>query len=215
MTIDSFLHGLFGRPPPPRAAGGAASSSPLDGLADGYREQLSRLAADVVKWVAVSVTGATCGVVLQLPYGPAVCGTAAIGPCCACKRHVCLEHAMVSPGRVICGACVYAAEQQFGSAWSPPPWTPPARPGDAGRPFGFVDPDQLDPQRALERAEHLRVLGLDDGADPQQIRAAYRRLAVKSHPDRVPEPERAAATARMKRINAAYQWLLGEQRRAA
>ena len=35
-----------------------------------------------------------------------------------------------------------------------------------------------------ERGEALAVLGLTDGATPQQIKAAYRRAAHRAHPDR-------------------------------
>lgn len=50
------------------------------------------------------------------------------------------------------------------------------------------------------------VLGLAPGADPERIRAAYRRLAKAWHPDKFTgDPAlQASATARMKAINAAY-----------
>lgn len=38
-------------------------------------------------------------------------------------------------------------------------------------------------RRAMSRLEALRLLGLDDRADPPLIRATYRRLMRQHHPD--------------------------------
>jgi hypothetical protein len=56
----------------------------------------------------------------------------------------------------------------------------------------------------MGRAEALAVLGLDEGATAEQIRAAHRRLMQQHHPDRGGSPEAAA------RINRARDILLGE-----
>lgn len=48
------------------------------------------------------------------------------------------------------------------------------------------------------------VLGVRPSADRDTLKAAYRRLAARHHPDRVPDDERADATARMQQINVAY-----------
>ena len=48
-----------------------------------------------------------------------------------------------------------------------------------------------------------RVLGVEPGADPAAVRAAYRRLAWRHHPDR------GGSTARMGELNAAYALLRG------
>lgn len=55
----------------------------------------------------------------------------------------------------------------------------------------------------------LRTLGLGPGATPDEIRAAYRRLAKANHPDKFAHDPRlqVRATARMKAINAAYREL--------
>jgi DnaJ-class molecular chaperone len=47
------------------------------------------------------------------------------------------------------------------------------------------------------------VLGLNSNATPEQVRSAYRRLAMQYHPD-VNPTRRDYATARMAEINAAY-----------
>ena len=55
-----------------------------------------------------------------------------------------------------------------------------------------------------------RILQVDPAADPEVITAAYRRLAVKYHPDTNPSPD---AHARMQRINDAYAVLSDETKR--
>jgi hypothetical protein len=59
----------------------------------------------------------------------------------------------------------------------------------------------------IEKA--FRTLGLEPGAKPEEIRAAYRRLAKRNHPDKFAYDPRqqAQATTRMKEINAAYRAL--------
>lgn len=56
---------------------------------------------------------------------------------------------------------------------------------------------------SMSRREALRVLGLDDGADAEAIRRAYRRLMKKVHPDQGGSAELAS------RVQAARDALLG------
>ena len=53
------------------------------------------------------------------------------------------------------------------------------------------------------------VLGVSEGATPEEIKTAYRALVKKYHPDRYPHgsPEQAAASEKLKQINAAYDML--------
>ncbi len=51
---------------------------------------------------------------------------------------------------------------------------------------------------------HLRTLDLGPGATWDEVRAAYRKAAAQHHPDRATPAGQAAATERMKAINAAY-----------
>ncbi|GEM_PF-2040699 len=52
--------------------------------------------------------------------------------------------------------------------------------------------------------EAYAILGLESGASPQQVHAAYRRLALKYHPDRNPGHENLE---HFKRLAAAYRLL--------
>ncbi len=53
-------------------------------------------------------------------------------------------------------------------------------------------------------SDYYTILQLDPRAEPEVIKAAYRRLAAKYHPDINPSPE---AMERMKLLNAAYEVL--------
>jgi DnaJ domain len=61
-------------------------------------------------------------------------------------------------------------------------------------------------RRGRPAASPYEVLGVEPGATPEQIRAAYRQLAMRMHPDRNPGfvPE---ATQRFREIQAAYELL--------
>lgn len=61
--------------------------------------------------------------------------------------------------------------------------------------------------------DHYAALGVSADATPAEIKAAYRRLARASHPDRHPGDE--AAERRFKRIARAYEVLADPRRRRA
>lgn len=63
--------------------------------------------------------------------------------------------------------------------------------------------------------DYYKVLEVDPKATQQQIRDAYKKQALKHHPDRVPQnsPERAARTKRFQQINDAYYTLSDPTRR--
>jgi curved DNA-binding protein CbpA len=60
--------------------------------------------------------------------------------------------------------------------------------------------------------DYYSLLGLAPGASEREIRLAYRRLALRYHPDL--HPERADAEARLKELNEAYEVLGDPVRRA-
>jgi DnaJ like chaperone protein len=66
------------------------------------------------------------------------------------------------------------------------------------------------PPRGERIGEALAVLGLARGASAQEIKAAWRRLSMENHPDRVTHlgaEFRKLAEERMREINAAYETL--------
>lgn len=85
------------------------------------------------------------------------------------------------------------------------PSAAPQRPNGAARPS--LPRVRHDPARA--RA--LRVLGLDDGANREAVRRAFRARALKLHPDRFPgasASERAHLMRRFAELSAAYHALV-------
>ncbi|MBI5670154.1 MAG: DnaJ domain-containing protein [Chloroflexi bacterium] len=66
--------------------------------------------------------------------------------------------------------------------------------------------------RDRQDLDYYRVLGVAPNADLKTIKAAYRRLALKYHPDTQTDE---ASDDRMKQINEAYTVLSDPARRAA
>ena len=61
--------------------------------------------------------------------------------------------------------------------------------------------------------DFYETLGVDRGASDDDIKKAYRKLAMKYHPDRNKDDK--TAEAKFKELNAAYDVLKDEQKRAA
>jgi DnaJ family protein A protein 5 len=61
---------------------------------------------------------------------------------------------------------------------------------------------------------YYSVLGVERKADEESIKRAYRQLALKFHPDKQPEEQREAATARFQVIVEAYECLSDRNERA-
>ena len=66
---------------------------------------------------------------------------------------------------------------------------------------------------SLEFQDYYDLLDVARDATPKQIKKAYRRLALKWHPDRQPEGEREAARERFVKINEAYEVLSDADKR--
>ncbi len=62
--------------------------------------------------------------------------------------------------------------------------------------------------------DYYETLGISRNAAAKEIKAAYRKLARKWHPDLHPEKEKAAAEAKFKQINEAYEVLSDPEKRA-
>ncbi|MBT9331697.1 molecular chaperone DnaJ [Acidipila sp. 4G-K13] len=63
------------------------------------------------------------------------------------------------------------------------------------------------------KADYYEVLGVSRTASDQELKAAYRRLALQYHPDR--NPDNAEAEEKFKQCSEAYQILSDAQKRAA
>jgi curved DNA-binding protein len=64
----------------------------------------------------------------------------------------------------------------------------------------------------MEYKDYYKILGVERSASAEAIRKAYRKLAMKYHPDQNPGDK--AAEERFKEINEAYQVLSDDQKRA-
>lgn len=62
------------------------------------------------------------------------------------------------------------------------------------------------------KRDYYEVLGVDKGADAQSLKKAYRKLAMKYHPDR--NPGDSEAEEKFKEINEAYEVLSDDTKRA-
>lgn len=64
----------------------------------------------------------------------------------------------------------------------------------------------------MSKPDYYQTLGVDKQATPDQIKKAYRKLAMKWHPDRNPN-NKEAAEKKFKEIGEAYSVLSDEQKR--
>src|SRR5690625_6742595 len=65
----------------------------------------------------------------------------------------------------------------------------------------------------MSKRDYYEVLGIEKGADEKEIRRAYRRMAMRYHPDRNPGDEEAEE--KFKEAKEAYEVLSDAQKRAA
>ncbi len=69
-----------------------------------------------------------------------------------------------------------------------------------------------DNNRIMDYKDYYKILGVDRKASADDIRSAYRKLAMKYHPDKNPGDKKAEDS--FKEINEAYQVLSDDQKRA-
>ncbi len=62
------------------------------------------------------------------------------------------------------------------------------------------------------KRDYYEVLGIEKGADEAKIKASYRQLAMKYHPDRNPDDK--VAEEKFKEASEAYEVLSDQQRRS-
>src|SRR5947199_1739190 len=65
----------------------------------------------------------------------------------------------------------------------------------------------------MAKRDYYEVLGVTRGASDEDIKKAYRKLAVKFHPDKNPGDK--AAEEKFKELGEAYEVLVDENKRAA
>lgn len=119
------------------------------------------------------------------------CESSSASACTVCRGPVCFDHGLFGvDGTVICRSCVEAA-RLVGEARA-------------------VPPEASAKDHSATRRQHLRTLGLKRAATAEQVKSAYRKLAARYHPDKVPEAKKAAATAKFVAIGQAKDWLLAD-----
>lgn len=157
----------------------------------------------LARWSPIVATRIRCGIPVRMG-SPQPCSNQAVFACGCCKAPICLDHAMVaSNADVICLRCVNEAVKiiQEKHANDPPPRA-------RQRPMDDTD-------REEQRRKHLKTLGFDEDDEPEfdEIKAAYRKLVAKEHPDRVPEEKRKAQTRKFLKIQAAWEFFSDDAKR--
>src|SRR5437763_11618556 len=65
----------------------------------------------------------------------------------------------------------------------------------------------------MAKRDYYEILGIEKGAEVEEIKKAYRKMAVKYHPDK--NPDNKTAEEQFKELGHAYEVLSDPQKRAA
>jgi molecular chaperone DnaJ len=65
----------------------------------------------------------------------------------------------------------------------------------------------------MSKRDYYEILGVEKGVDEKELKKAYRRVAMKFHPDRNPDDK--SAEDKFKEANEAYEVLSDPQKREA
>ena len=69
------------------------------------------------------------------------------------------------------------------------------------------------PNEKMPSDDYYEILGVDKNADDETLKKAYRKLALKYHPDRVKEADKTKAEKEFKRVSEAYDVLSDKEKR--
>merc|ERR1740129_21677 len=108
------------------------------------------------------------------------------------------------------------AAARGGSPWHRAVWVRRASSSSSSgaRTRGAGGPNTGGGGRPGDADDYYRVLGINRDASPEDVKKAYRKLALNWHPDRNPD-DQATAEAEFKRVAKAYSVLSDSERRAA
>lgn len=148
------------------------------------------------------------------------CAASAVARCAVCGAPCCLSHAWVhQTAEVVCDSCVVEVAHRIRTAELPPEPDPVPRrpkkkktaPQRAAPPPPRASGGAPDPLSGLSPRVRgaYQTLGVTPRSTDEEIKRAYRELAVRYHPDR--NPDDRTATQELQVINAALQTVVAHR----